>query len=536
MKKLTLILLLLPTLAYAKAKAKQEAPQLSPIRPFVGADLVWSLNGDAVMGPDAAPVVDKFVSQPADLGAGCSVGDMKLSARAVEITVTCADGKHVAQALLGKGQPFAIELWSGAAETLAPVRDELTRRFNSRAAEIPLTASRLIDKDPQVTPDLAPWQAASQALIAADLSAAGTAVDEGVTRGVAGLASAPGNQLKAATILTAVLRGQGKDWKSKVKAFAAPLVKDEDLATRTAAQVLMGKGQDAVAVITACRAAETPCAFAPVVDALVAVGRAGEAATLLAKLAEAADAQLDVVRLAVGVAELAGNHALYLQLATQLTQRWPDNVLGWDNLVTAHLRLADARAALLALLRLPTDIAALPAMLGQLSALTDALWDSAAPEALTAEQRAELLAAAQPAKTATQQLLLALADGWNGKVDGLDARLAALPPQPHIVALRAAVALAEDRTADSHKLLDPLTGEALQEPQVLAALLETALQDPETTDARLAELRKAWLDASTRLGRLGRDARLRRWTVAMELRTWGLQPPVRWPVTDSLGR
>ena len=135
-----------------------------------------------------------------------------------------------------------------------------------------------------------------------------------------------------------------------------------------------------------------------------------------------------------------------------------------------------------------------------------------------------------------EELLLALADGWLGRLEGLDARLAALPAQPHVAAWRACVALAEHRLDDAHKLLDPLQGEALTEPLVLAAQLEMALQDPEATDVRIAELRKAWLAAEVRHGRLGRSARSQRWEVALELRTWGLEPPVRWPLTGRLGR
>ncbi len=537
MKKLALLLLLMPALTLAKPKAKPPAPILSPIRSFAGADLVWSLHGERVLGPESAAVIERLVSQPAALGNGCTIGDLTLKARTVEVQVKCADGPHLALAKLTQGLPFAVELWSGAGDAYAGLGDELAQRFNAHAAEIPFgTAHVAADDAGKVAAELAPWIAASTALLAQDLANAATAVEDGIAQGPAALATTTDNRLKAAAILTAVLRAQGKDWKVKVKPFVAASLKGAPVAEELAARVLLGKAPDAVHAALACAAEAVPCDNAPVVDALIAVGRAGDAAEVLAPRAAKPDAPLETLRLTLGVAELAGNQPLYQQLATRFTQLRPDDLLGWDNLVAAYLRAGDARAALQTLLQVPGKVADAPELLVQVGALVDALWDFGTPEALPLEQRAALLALAQPPQSATRQLLLALADGWAGKLEGLDARLAALPAQPHVAAWRACLALAEHRLDDAHKLLDPLQGEALTEPLVLAAQLEMALQDPEATDVRIAELRKAWLLAEVRHGRLGRSARSQRWDVELELRTWGLEPPVRWPLTGRLGR
>ncbi len=485
MKKL-LILLLLPSLAFAKTKAKPEAPQLSPLRPFVGADLVWALNGEPVLGPEAGPVIDAQVSQPADLGMGCKIGDLSLHARSVDVQVVCADGPHTATAELGKGQPFAVALWQGAGESFAPLRDALTRRFNDHADKIPFASSRVAQGEvAQVPPELAPWQAASVALLAYDLPNAATAVQAGLAKGPNALGTTSNNRLKAAAILTAVLRAQHKDWKIKVKPFIAPFLKLADAPTlQLAAQVLAGKPQPVAEQAARCFDHGDFCNIYPLVDALVAVGRAAEAAQLLGQMAAPALARggqvadpsgqrheavadghfeptIDFLRLTLGVAELAGDQQLYQKVAIRLTQLEPNNALGWENLVAAYTQAKDYRAALQTLLQVQVRLAATPALLTQVSALVDAMWDQSTAETLPAEQRAELVALANPPQTAARQLLLILADGWDGKIEGMDARLAALPQQPHVIAWRACLALAENREDDAHKLLDPLDGEAV---------------------------------------------------------------------------
>ncbi len=549
MKKL-LVLLLLPSIALAKSRDKPQAPALSPVRPFVGADLVWSLDGEPVLGPDSGAAIDAAVSQPAEVGAGCKVGDLAVKSRSVDVQLTCADGPHVASAMLGKGQPFSVELWAGAGEAFTPVREELLRRFNGRADAIPLSSSRLAQGDAaQVPAELAPWYAASTALLATDLANAATAVEAGVARGPAALGAVSANRLKAAAILVAVLRAQGKDWKLKVKPFVAPLLKAGDAPMlELGAAVLAGKAPRVVDIGERCFEHGEFCNVFPVIDALVAVGRAPEAAQILgAMVAESlartqapADGHfvpsIDFLRLTLGVAELAGNQPLYQKVALKLTQLEPNNNVGWENLVLAYLLAKDPRGALQTLLQVQVRLAATPTLLTQVSALVDALWDQGTPQALTAEQRADLVALADPPQTAARQLLRILADGWAGKTQDLEARLAALPQQPHVIAWRAGVAMAEHRLDDAHRLLDPLAGDALLEPQVLAAQLELVLQDPEGTEARIAELRAAWHKAEVRLGRLGVDARSQHWDVVVQVRTWGLQPPVRWPLTDRITR
>ena len=71
---------------------------------------------------------------------------------------------------------------------------------------------------------------------------------------------------------------------------------------------------------------------------------------------------------------------------------------------------------------------------------------------------------------------------------------------------------------------------------MLAARLELALADAETTEARVVELRKALTDAEVRLGRPGRDARALHWDVLVQVRARGLEPPLRWPVTGRASR
>ena len=526
---------------------------VTPLRPFVGADLVWAVQGDAVLGPQSASAVEKFLSGPPDLPAGCALGDISLHPTTIDMGVRCKDGQKVVVAtLLAQPTRLNLELWAEAPETYEPLRAELTHRLNDHIDEIPLEHARLsaAPGGAAVPEPQAAWLRVASALQANDLPAAQTAVTAAVAVGPGALPAQ--NRLDAAILWMGAHRAQGgtvESLRKPLQSWLAPLQKPGTPdATLLAARVLLGQGGDVVGRSVVCAAPlaeQTPCDVLPIVRALVAVGRAKDAAAVQAAHVKGAQAQgapphVEDVRLATGLAEWADDSAVFQEMAQAWLKLRPEDGLAWLSLSLALTRAEKWDAALHTLLEMPTNVAPMPEMLESTLTLADVLWDPSQPA--SADVRAGLVAFADPPQTAARRLFLLLADGFHGRLSGLDAGLqtvgATVQGQPQaalLAALRARVALAAHRLGDARGLLAPLVAAHPDEPQVVCAWLDVLLQETTTGDEAIALAQTACLNAENKRNRPGRNGRVERMLLAVQIHAWGLQPPLRWPFAPSLG-
>lgn len=532
--------------AAGSGKTASAAAVLAPVRPFSGADMVWAVQGEAVLGPESAPVVEGLLTGPPDLPMGCAMGDISLHPGSIEIGLRCKDGNKLVNAtLLHAPRRFLVELWPGAPDAMEPLRDALAHRLNDHVADLPVQNSRL-----STAPNAAPvpdpqaiWLRAATALLAHDLSAASTAVTAGVAAGPTQLSA--DNRLDAAILWMGQHRAAGlaaSALRKQQAAWLAPLLKGGPLEpVAMAARVLAGQGDDVLAKAHTCVAPEDRpgCDILPVVRALFAVGRAADAARLVAVRVRHHNPSGEEARLAMGLAEIGRDLPLFEQMAEMLVKMTPDEPQAWLSLALALREQQKYDAAMHTLLEIPVSVALTPEMLEQTMLLADVLWD---PEGgASAATRAGLVAFASPPNTAVRRLFLTLAHGFEGRLAGLDAELQAVggaaqgtPPLALLSALRARVATAAGRLDDAHAILDGLVKLEPHEPYVQCAYFDLLLADPRTVAASVPSAFGACGAAESQAGRPGASQRLARLELLLQIYQWGLHPPAHWPFAAGL--
>ena len=522
MKKL-LLLLLLPSLALAKPKVV--APEPVSLRPFVGADLVWSVRGPAALGPDSGPAIEHALTQPADLTKDCQVGDLSLQADRVEITLKCGGVEHKLVAQLRAGSsPFEVLPPTPSTDVLAAAQLELQHRLDTHATEIPLRhpAAKPTEGLPELAGALGHWQRAADAMLVGDLSAAVTATDLGVANGPGELTAA--NRLDAAIVATAL--GKFK----RVKAWLAdPKKAPADDADAMATRVLLGRRAEVLAVAQACAAPDDrpACDVKPLLRALVAQRAWPEAAHLLELRIQHHEPDLDDVRLALGVADLAQDLPALLKWSQMLAKLRPDDASGWQTAARTHAALGHGADGVVLLLGAPESVAKLAESQELVVALLDGLMDPLAPQALDIAAIASLTQQVQASTTTVGRLAQALLEGWRGDSHAAE-HLAALPEgqsQPTLLALRAMALLAAGMTDKAEPLRARAVELAPTDPRAAElALLWAIAQAKPTADAQ-----NAYEDAETKSARVGAAFRMQRSRVAEQIRAWGLTPLPRWP-------
>ena len=516
-------LLLLPTLALANPKVKPGV--LPPLRPFVGADLVWSMRGPAVLGPDSGSAIEAALTQPPELTRDCQLGDLSVRDDRVDIQLTCGAAKHTVVARLRPGtSPLGIEAIAGASEALAQAQTELQRRLDAGGARSPLQHPSVRDVAgmPQRTSALEYWQQATRALLAADLSAAITATDLAIAQGPATLNAA--NRVDAAIVATALGRfARVQAWLGEVKK-AAP----ED-ADAMAVRTLLGKRKDVLALAQKCVAPEgrPACDIEPLIRALIAQQAWREAGQLLEVRINHRDPAADDVRLALGMALLTEDKPAALKWSLLLTKLRPDDAGGWQSAARALEAKDDVAEALQLLLRAPEAVAKQTETLEQVVQLLDTLEDPLSPQALDATARRQMEAQVASSTTTAAQLARAVLEGWRG--DPRTAQhLAALPgaeTEPVLLALRALALLGTPAQAQAELLVAKALQLGPNQPQAAEAQWQWTIVQDKPDDQALAAYERA-VQAATN----GRAVyRVRRAHVAADLRTWGLVPPPRWP-------
>lgn len=508
---LLLLLTVLPAPLFAKNLEKQQVP----LRAFLGADQIWALRGQPVLGPEVGPVVDRLLQPLQEPGLPCHVGDLSILAEALEVQVLCGGSTQKWPVNLRPDGHFSLDADPHATPAMVELHDKLLAILNAHSQEIPFQNQTLGDQH-KLQPPLQMWQLASRALLEGNLPNAATATDLALAAGPDALSDL--NRFDAAILATAAGRNQ------KVRPWLKDWLKGKaDDPLTLAAKVLAGQDKTALK-----SAAKLQGDVRPVARALVAMGRYANALKLLGnQLAQ--QENVDALRLAIGLADLTQEHTLFRQFARQLCALRPDDLLGWLNIVYADLRLNDWDDGLRALLKIPEKLANSPEVLLLLAMLADPLLDPLAPPPeVTPTQAPGWFEVAPSLKSPQVVLLSALVAGWQGGVDVAQKQLASLntqPPSPVVLALHAETLLAQGQAAQARVDVEKAKLLAPDEPIVLMAALEVALQ----TGERAEEMKQAVVTAESRMNRPGKDLRLAWIQAATQLHTWGLTPPQRWP-------
>lgn len=366
------------------AAAVEKPPAL--LEPYAGFDVIFEPTAQRVLGPDAAPAVERMLVKPAKMlgSSQCEIGDISLGGGQIQIALACADGKFSVR-LAAKDRPggdgtaaFAIAWpveWAAAcpepcATQHAAVKAELTARVLRGETAIPWQRARPV---PGVAGGgvLAALQAAHHALAVGDRSGA-----------VAGLASAraaqpPADWAAVQCLDFAVLALElGADATWAVACATLPAGPnsgcDRPLALALAGEVTAAAEQASK------RGAEPACDVLPVVRALVARHAYAKAAKLLDRgpLAQAA-VPLDLLKLRFGLASAMADAAGELATAQRIAEQMPDSPQAVDLMAAGLARSGQYRKAIEILHDLSKKHPERDIVLGRIAGLLNFLTDAA---------------------------------------------------------------------------------------------------------------------------------------------------------------
>ncbi|MSP92075.1 MAG: hypothetical protein EXR79_09795 [Myxococcales bacterium] len=339
-------------------------PEAPPtlLEPYAGYDVVFGPAADRVLGPEAAPFIEKMLTGPgANLAPGCALGDLTVEPARITGQVTCAGAmwsiavraRTATDAGLTATAQFVLEVASPPvtcdAACLAQrgaVQAELARRVRAREATIPWQHVRSAPGSAAGRFTLA-LETAQRACATADHAAARRALTTAVEAVpidamnsrdlfdfalLAGEASAAAESSTAVTALqTRVTRGQvAKDPGPEAIRAAGELAR--------AIQALAGEVTAAADAAVRCAAAPRPCDVIAVVRALAATHQFQAAARVLdaGPLRPGVVPPGDLLKLRFGLASALRDADAELALGRRWVTAWPDDPRGPD-LVAAGL-------------------------------------------------------------------------------------------------------------------------------------------------------------------------------------------------------
>lgn len=387
-------IILTSLLVAAPAQAADPAQPLPALlEPYAGYDVVFGPNGPRVLGPEAAPAVERMVTRPEKQLAqsGCEVGDIGLQGAAITVQAACPGGAASAvldasAAQLAKASVLFSATWTGAWPEAA--KAELLRRVAAGEAAIAWQRVR--------PPPGSPADGVLTALIDAH---AAIAIGDRATAVVA-LAAARAAQAEVlwsaqACFDFALLAEEAADAAHRTWAraclqrtlaaqraapqgqFAGPdsaQLRGMAIAARALAGDPSGTAQQAAGCSPA-----NACDVLPAVRALAAVRAFSEAANLLDRtlLAQGKPGSQDLLKLRFGLASALGDAQGEIATAKRIASERPDAVEAADLLAAGLSRAGRWREAIEILHNLSKAHPERDIVLGRIAGMINFLTDAA---------------------------------------------------------------------------------------------------------------------------------------------------------------
>jgi tetratricopeptide (TPR) repeat protein len=383
------------TTAVAVAGHAQEAPP-ALLEPYAGYDVVFGPQAARVLGPEAAPAIERMLSAAGpEIAPGCSLGDIGIEATRIALKVQCAGAALTfGIAARGRGQPAsddatAVFVISGGSVSQPAVKAELLRRVRAGEAGIPWQRVRA-QRGSSAGSFAAGLNDAQRACAVGDRETARRHLNNALAARpltalephelldvalLAGEASAATLQGDAAAMLKRALAKAGRS-AGDGKATFAPL--------EPAALALAGAVTEAVDRGLVCaRRSERPCDVVPLVRTLAATHHYEEAARVLdlGPLTAPGTPPRELLKLRFGLASALRNADAELALGLRWQQAFPDDPRGPDLVATGLARMGRHREAIELLHDLYRRHPERDIVLGRIAGLVNFLTEAAGTDA-----------------------------------------------------------------------------------------------------------------------------------------------------------